>query len=122
MMTGEQYKKSLNDNRETYFEGERIRDLVTHPLLGECVSRIAHGYDQFYSPEPGAVSPLMAIPRSAAELRDRSLRQPLHLRGLRDIRGRDIDIEACFRQLILQAAQPVSPARRRNHARAFLRK
>src|SRR5260370_33265314 len=71
MMTGEQYKKSLNDNRETYFEGERIRDLVTHPLLGECVTRIARGYDQFYSPEPGAVSPLMAIPRSAAELRDR---------------------------------------------------
>src|SRR5713101_952828 len=71
MMTGGQYKKSLNDNRETYFEGERIRDLVTHPLLGECVTRIARGYDQFYSPEPGAVSPLMAIPRSAAELRDR---------------------------------------------------
>src|SRR5258708_20048105 len=71
MMTGEQYKKSLNDNRETYFEGERIRDLVTHPLLGECVARIARGYDQFYLPEVGAVSPLMAIPRSAAELRDR---------------------------------------------------
>ena len=71
MMTGQQYKKSLDDNRETYFEGERIRDLVTHPLLGECVSRIASGYDQFYSPEAGAVSPLMAIPRSANELRDR---------------------------------------------------
>ena len=65
MMTGQQYKKSLDDNRETYFEGERVRDIVTHPLLGECVSRIAEGYDKFYSPEPGAVSPLMAIPRSA---------------------------------------------------------
>jgi 4-hydroxybutyryl-CoA dehydratase/vinylacetyl-CoA-Delta-isomerase len=71
MMTGLQYKKSLDDNRETYFEGERVRDIVTHPLLGECVSRIAAGYDQFYSPEPGAVSPLMKIPRSANELRDR---------------------------------------------------
>ena len=71
MMTGQQYKKSLDDNRETYFEGERIRDLVNHPLLGECVSRIAEGYDKFYSPEPGAVSPLMKIPRSANELRDR---------------------------------------------------
>ena len=65
MMTGQQYKKSLDDNRETYFEGERVRDIVNHPLLGECVSRIAEGYDKFYSPEPGAVSPLMAIPRSA---------------------------------------------------------
>src|ERR1700691_3175459 len=71
MMTGQQYKKSLDDNRETYFEGERVRDIVNHPLLGECVSRIAEGYDKFYSPEPGAVSPLMRIPRSANELRDR---------------------------------------------------
>ena len=71
MMTGQQYKKSLDDNRETYFEGERVRDIVNHPLLGECVSRIAEGYDKFYSPEPGAVSPLMKIPRSANELRDR---------------------------------------------------
>src|SRR5258708_40341927 len=71
MMTGQQYKKSLEDNRETYFEGERVRDIVNHPLLGEGVSRIAEGYDKFYSPEAGAVSPLMAIPRSANELRDR---------------------------------------------------
>src|SRR5712692_2363113 len=71
MMTGEQYMKSLNDNRETFFEGERIRDLLTHPVLRECVARVAAGYDRFYSPEPGAVSPLMAIPHSAAELRDR---------------------------------------------------
>ena len=71
MMTGQQYKKSLDDNRETYFEGERVRDIVNHPLLGECVSRIAEGYDKFYSPEAGAVSPLMKIPRSANELRDR---------------------------------------------------
>src|SRR6202162_5599640 len=71
MMNGQQYKKTLDDNRETYFEGERVRDIVNHPLLGECVSRIAEGYDKFYSPAPGAVSPLMAIPRSANELRDR---------------------------------------------------
>jgi len=71
MMTGEQYKKSINDNRETYFEGERIRNLVTHPILGQSVSRIAAGYDRFYKPEPGAVSDLMAIPHSAQELRER---------------------------------------------------
>jgi 4-hydroxybutyryl-CoA dehydratase/vinylacetyl-CoA-Delta-isomerase len=71
MMTGEQYKKSLNDNRETFFEGERVRDLVTHPVLGPCVSRVAAGYDRWFSPKPDAVSPLMAIPHSAAELKDR---------------------------------------------------
>jgi len=31
MMTGQQYKKSLDDNRETYFEGDRVRDIVNHP-------------------------------------------------------------------------------------------
>ena len=36
-MAGEQYKKSLNDNHETYFKGERVPDLVRHPLIGECV-------------------------------------------------------------------------------------
>ncbi len=71
MMTGEQYRKSLHDNRETYFEGERVRDLVTHPVLADCVSRVAAGYDRWYSPKPDAVSPLMAIPHTAAELKDR---------------------------------------------------
>jgi 4-hydroxybutyryl-CoA dehydratase / vinylacetyl-CoA-Delta-isomerase len=71
MMTGEQYKKSLNDNREIYFEGERLRDLVKHPLVGQCVDRIAAGYDRFYKPEPNAVSDLMGIPHSAEELRNR---------------------------------------------------
>ena len=34
MLTGAQYKESLDDGRKTYFEGERIDDLVGHPLLG----------------------------------------------------------------------------------------
>jgi 4-hydroxybutyryl-CoA dehydratase/vinylacetyl-CoA-Delta-isomerase len=71
MMTGEQYKKSLYDNRETYFEGERIRDVMKHEHLADCVARIAAGYDRFYKPGANAVSDLMAIPHSAAELRDR---------------------------------------------------
>jgi 4-hydroxybutyryl-CoA dehydratase / vinylacetyl-CoA-Delta-isomerase len=71
MMTGEQYKKSLDDGRETFFEGERVRNLARHPLLGACVDRIAAGYDRWYSPGSDAVSALMTIPRSANELRDR---------------------------------------------------
>lgn len=71
MMTGEQYRKSLKDNRATYFEGERVRDLATHPVLGACVARVAAGYDRWYSPEPDAVSPLMSIPHSAEELKER---------------------------------------------------
>jgi 4-hydroxybutyryl-CoA dehydratase / vinylacetyl-CoA-Delta-isomerase len=69
MMTGEQYTKSLNDNREIYFEGERIRDATKHPLMAQCVERIAEGYDRLYKPGADAVSDLMAIPHSAEELR-----------------------------------------------------
>ena len=72
MMTGEQYRRTLNDDRATYFEGERVRDIVNHPVLGACVARVAAGYDLlFYSPEPNAVSPIMGIPHSAAEVKER---------------------------------------------------
>ena len=37
MMTGEQYKTSLNDGRATFFEGRRVDDLPGHPVLGQCV-------------------------------------------------------------------------------------
>jgi 4-hydroxybutyryl-CoA dehydratase/vinylacetyl-CoA-Delta-isomerase len=71
MMTGSQYRESLKDDRQTFFEGERVRDITSHPVLGECVARVAAGYDRWYSPEPDAVSPLMTIPYSAAELKER---------------------------------------------------
>ena len=71
MMNGSQYKESLKDGRATYFEGERVDDLVGHPVLGRSVETVAQGYDRWYSPEPGALNPLMAIPASAEELRDR---------------------------------------------------
>ncbi|MGI9611476.1 MAG: 4-hydroxyphenylacetate 3-hydroxylase N-terminal domain-containing protein, partial [Acidimicrobiales bacterium] len=52
MLTGEQYRESLRDGRMTYFEGERIDDLVGHPLLGQTVDTTAHGYDLHYDPAP----------------------------------------------------------------------
>ena len=45
MMTGEQYKASLDDGRATYFEGQRVQDLPGHPLLGSAADRVADGYD-----------------------------------------------------------------------------
>lgn len=71
MMTGDQYKASLDDGRATYFEGERVDDLCRHPVLGESVDFVAATYDRWYAPGPEARSPLMSIPRSAADLRDR---------------------------------------------------
>lgn len=70
MMTGNDYRQSLRDGRATYFDGERVKDLNEHPILGDCVERVALEYDRLYSPETDAVSPLVSIPRSAQDLKD----------------------------------------------------
>ncbi len=70
MLTGAQYKESLDDGRETYFEGERIDDLVGHAILGQVADTTAAGYDRFYDPAPDAASPLMTVPGSADDLRE----------------------------------------------------
>jgi 4-hydroxybutyryl-CoA dehydratase/vinylacetyl-CoA-Delta-isomerase len=70
VLTGDQYRDSLRDGRATYFEGERIDDLPSHPLLGQTVDTTAAGYDAHYDPAPDATSPLLAVPRSADDLRE----------------------------------------------------
>ncbi|MFV0259532.1 MAG: 4-hydroxyphenylacetate 3-hydroxylase N-terminal domain-containing protein, partial [Acidimicrobiales bacterium] len=69
MLTGRQYKDSLNDGRRTYFEGERIEDLPGHPILGQTAEFTARAYDKHYDPAPDAVSPLLGVPTSADDLR-----------------------------------------------------
>jgi 4-hydroxybutyryl-CoA dehydratase/vinylacetyl-CoA-Delta-isomerase len=71
MMTGIEYKRSLDDGRATYFEGRRIKDVVEHPILGQSVDIVADGYDRWFLPGPGARNPLMTVARSAEELRAR---------------------------------------------------
>ena len=72
MLTGEQYLASLDDDRVTYFEGRRIKDLLEEPAFETPARAIAEGYDRCYSPDPGATNPLVVAPRSAEELRDRA--------------------------------------------------
>ncbi len=71
MITGAEYKASLADGRATFFEGERVEDLVGHAILGSAVDVVADCYDKFYDPDPKALSPLMTIPRSAEDLKER---------------------------------------------------
>jgi 4-hydroxybutyryl-CoA dehydratase/vinylacetyl-CoA-Delta-isomerase len=71
MMTGDQYRESLADGRATYFEGKKVEDLPGHALLGQCVDTVAETYDRYYSPEPDAISPIMGVPHSPEELRER---------------------------------------------------
>lgn len=70
MMTGDEYLRSLDDGRETYFEGQPVIDIAKHPLLGITVDSAAAGYDRFYDPTPGAVGAFMHVPGSAKELRE----------------------------------------------------
>ncbi len=69
MLTGAEYKKSLDDGRQTFFEGERVDDLVGHAVLGQTAEVTAEAYDRHYDPAPDAVSPLLAVPSSSEELR-----------------------------------------------------
>ena len=64
MMTGDEYRASLDDGRATYFEGERVDDIPGHPILGVAATVVADCYDRFYSPEADARSPLMGVPKS----------------------------------------------------------
>jgi 4-hydroxybutyryl-CoA dehydratase/vinylacetyl-CoA-Delta-isomerase len=70
MMTGDQYRESLRDGRETFFEGRLIEDVAADPILKITVDSAAAGYDRFYDPTPGAVGAFMKVPGSAAELRE----------------------------------------------------
>jgi 4-hydroxybutyryl-CoA dehydratase / vinylacetyl-CoA-Delta-isomerase len=70
MMTGQDYKESLRDGRAVFFDGARVKDLPDHPILGDCVARVATEYDRMWSPEASARSPLTAVPHSAEDLRN----------------------------------------------------
>ncbi|SOD74621.1 4-hydroxybutyryl-CoA dehydratase/vinylacetyl-CoA-Delta-isomerase [Jatrophihabitans sp. GAS493] len=71
MMTGEEYKASLNDGRKIYFEGRLVENQATEPAFAVAVQATADGYDKYYTSEPGAVNPMVTAPRSQDELRSR---------------------------------------------------
>ena len=70
MMTGDEYRASLNDGRETYFEGRQVDNVAVDPILGITVDSAAAGYERFYDPDPEAVGAFMKVPGSKEELRE----------------------------------------------------
>ena len=71
MLTGAQYKDTLNDGRATFFEGGRIDDLPGHPILGKAVDKVAEGYDWLAQRAVDGESPIMGVPSSPEELRQK---------------------------------------------------
>jgi 4-hydroxybutyryl-CoA dehydratase/vinylacetyl-CoA-Delta-isomerase len=71
MLTGQEYKESLKDGRQVYFQGRLVEDFSTEPALGVPMDNVAAGYDKHFSSEPGALNPIIAPPRSSDELREK---------------------------------------------------
>lgn len=71
MKTGMEYRQSLRDGRETFFEGVQVEDLESVPALAVAVDQVADGYDKYYSSAPGARNPLIEAPRSPDQMRER---------------------------------------------------
>lgn len=78
MRKGDEYLASLNDGREIYIDGERVRDVTGHPAFAPVARTIAELYDlaaeprndmTYTAPETGQeANRVFCIPRSRDEL------------------------------------------------------
>jgi len=50
-MTGQQYLDSLQDDREVYIYGERVKNVTTHPAFRNAARSIARLYDALHDPQ-----------------------------------------------------------------------
>jgi 4-hydroxyphenylacetate 3-monooxygenase len=50
-LNGQRYIESLRDGREVWVNGERIKDVTTHPLFAGMLREMARIYDMQYAPE-----------------------------------------------------------------------
>src|SRR6266404_2880912 len=85
MRTGSDYLRSLNDGRQVFIDGERVKDVTAHVAFREAARSLARLYDiaaapqmrelmTFISPKTGEpVLRAYQIPRSHADLRARRL-------------------------------------------------
>jgi len=85
MRTGSEYLRSLDDGRQVFVDGERVKDVTTHLAFREAVRSIAKLYDIAAAPEmrermtfvsPKTGEPVLRayqIPRNHADLRARRL-------------------------------------------------
>ncbi len=47
MLTGQDYRDSLKDDRRVFYDGELV-DVTTHPSFTRSIASAAASYDQFY--------------------------------------------------------------------------
>lgn len=51
LMTGKQYRESLNDGREVYIDGEKVKNVADHPAFKPIVDVKARMYDMAFEEE-----------------------------------------------------------------------
>ena len=49
--TGAEYMQSLRDGREVYIDGERVKDVTSHPAFRNSVRSLARLYDALHDPQ-----------------------------------------------------------------------
>lgn len=79
--TGQEYRESLRDGREVFINGERVRDVTTHPAFKPVVDIRARIYDMAHDPktrdvmtyeEGGERSPIgLKLPYAAKDWEDK---------------------------------------------------
>ena len=87
MRRGDDYVASLRDGRDVYLDGERVKDVTTHPAFAAAIGRIRDTYERARSDEarevttcvdPGTgerMGAMWLIPRSADDL---AIRRRVH--------------------------------------------
>ncbi len=108
MRTGSDYLASLRDGRQVFVDGERVKDVTTHPAFREAARSVARLYDiaaapenrelmTFKSPATGApVWNCFLVPKSHAELRARRLFSEKWAEATFGLMGRSPDHVASF--------------------------
>jgi 4-hydroxyphenylacetate 3-monooxygenase len=100
MRAGADYVASLADDREIYLDGERVREVATHPAFRGAIDVVAGAYDAaredpagaWQDPAGGAIhSGMWRIPRSGADLRARRAMHELWARASYGLMGRTPD-------------------------------
>src|SRR5712672_4784937 len=108
MRTGSEYLRSLDDGRQVFVDGERVKDVTTHLAFREAVRSIAKLYDIAAAPEmrermtfvsPKTGEPVLRayqIPRSHADLQARRLFSETWAEATFGLMGRTPDHVAGF--------------------------
>src|SRR6201993_436552 len=108
MRTGSDYLRSLNDGRQVFVDGERVKDVTAHLAFREAARSIARLYDIAAAPEmrermtfvsPKTGEPVLRayqIPHSHADLRARRLFSETWAEATFGLMGRSPDHVAGF--------------------------